>query len=237
MIAKPRGSSVLRACGAFLALMALGGGLAACGGSSSSGTTTATAAAAPASSAAASAAPASSAASVAGKTSSTAASAASKPAGIASPGTKLTVGQTAKVAYTPVGSGAGAGPSTLLVTVKSFQKGSLSDFNGLQLDASQKAGTPYYVKVHVQNLGPHNIDVDGTAAAIEGVDTTGNNQQSVTFIGTFPPCPDMASTTPLAAGHSYDDCLTFLVPGGVTKVSYNGTTDYIDSPVTWAPGS
>jgi hypothetical protein len=160
---------------------------------------------------------------------------ATKPGGVASPGTKLSVGQTAKVAYTPVGSTSGAGPSTLLVTVKSFQKGSLSDFNGIQLDASQKAGTPYYVKVHVQNLGPHTIDVDGTAAAIEGVDNTGNNQQSVTFIGTFPPCNDMASTTPLAAGHGYDDCLTFLVPGGIGKVSYNGTTDYIDSPVTWAP--
>ena len=24
-------------------------------------------------------------------------------------------------------------------------------------------------------------------------------------------------------------------PGGIKKISYNGTTDYIDSPVTWAP--
>ena len=45
---------------------------------------------------------------------------------------------------------------------------------------------------------------------------------SVTFIGTFPPCPDMASTTALGPGHGYDDCLTFLVPGGISKVSYNG---------------
>jgi hypothetical protein len=90
------------------------------------------------------------------------------------------------------------------------------------------------VKVHVTNLGPHTIDVDGTAASMAGVDTTGNNQQSVTFIA-FPPCPDMASTTPLPSGRSYDDCLTFLFPGGVTRVSDNGTTDYIGSPVTWAP--
>jgi len=227
MISKPRGSAARRACGALLALVALGGGLAACGGSSA--TTTVTKTAAPASSPAA----ASSTAAAPSSSAATTASVATKPGGVASPGTKLSIGQTAKVAYTPVGTG--AGPSTLLVTVKSFQKGSLSDFNGIQLDASQKAGTPYYVKVHVQNLGPHNIDVDGTAAAIEGVDTTGNNQQSVTFIGSFPPCNDMASTTPLGAGHSYDDCLTFLVPGGITKVSYNGTSDYIDSPVTWAP--
>ncbi len=85
---------------------------------------------------------------------------------------------------------------------------------------------------HVTNLGPANIDVDSSAAAIEGVDNTGNNQSSVTFIGNFPKCPDSASTRPIATGSGYDDCLTFLVPGGITKVSYNGTNDYIDSPVT-----
>jgi hypothetical protein len=223
MIGKPWRRSIRGACGA-LALVAIAGGLAACGGSSASGTTTATAAAA------ASSAPPS-----AGSSAATTASAATNSGAVVSPGTKLSVGRTAKVAYTPVGGSGRGGSSTLLVTVKSFTKGSLSDFNGIQLDASQKAGTPYYVKVHVTNVGPHTIDVDGTAAAIEGVDTTGNNQQSVTFIGTFPPCPDMASTTPLGPGHGYDNCLTFLVPGGITKVSYNGTTDYIDSPLIWAP--
>jgi hypothetical protein len=220
MIGKPRGGSVLGA----LATLALAGGLAACGGTSASSTTTATAAAS-----------ASSAAPIGAKSSGATPSTASTIGGVASPGTKLSVGQTAKVTYNPVAATRGGGSSTLLVTVKSFKKASLSDFNGIQLDASQKASTPYFVKVHVANLGPHSIDVDGTAAAIEGVDSTGSGQQSVTFIGTFPPCPDMASTTPLGPGHSYDDCLTFLVPGGITKVSYNGTTDYIDSPVTWLP--
>jgi hypothetical protein len=233
MIGKPWGRAVSRACGALVAVAALAGALAACGGSSASSTTSA-----PAATAAGLSAPIgakSSASANGGSGAATTASASTKPGGVASPGAKLSVGQTAKVAYTPVGGPGQAGSSTLLVTVKSFTKGSLSDFNGIQLDASQKAGTPYYVKVHVTNLGPHTIDVDGTAASIEGVDRTGNNQQSVTFIGTFPPCPDMASTTPLPSGRSYDDCLTFLVPGGVKKVSYNGTTDYIDSPVTWAP--
>jgi hypothetical protein len=73
-----------------------------------------------------------------------------------------------------------------------------------------------------------------TKAAIEGVDSTGNNQSSVTFIGEFPRCPDSASTKPIGAGNGYNDCLTFLVPGGIKAISYNGTTDYIDSPVTWA---
>jgi hypothetical protein len=209
----------LRATSGALAVVALAGGLAACGSSSSS--STATEASAPAASGSAA-------------NSTTASTAASAPStgGIAAPGAKLSIGQSAKVAYAPAGSTDKAKASTLLVTVRSFDKGSLSDFNGIQLDANEKASAPVYVKVHVTNLGPANIDVDSSAAAIEGVDNTGNNQSSVTFIGEFPKCPDAASTAPLAAGKGYDDCLTFLVPGGIKKVSYNGTNDYIDSPVT-----
>jgi hypothetical protein len=211
-----------RSIGAALAAAALAGGLAACGGSSSSSSATSAAAPSPATTA--------STANAAATT-----TPASSSGGIAAPGTKLSVGQSAKVNYNPAGSTEKSKASTLLVTVQSFDKGTLSDFNGIQLDANEKASTPYYVKVHVTNLGPATIDVDGSAAAIEGVDNTGNNQSSVTFIGSFPKCPDAASTTPIGTGKGYDDCLTFLVPGGITKVSYNGTNDYIDSPVTWAP--
>jgi hypothetical protein len=224
-----RGKPLRAACGA-LAAVALAGALAACGSSSGS-SSSATVASAPAASAPA----ASGAATAASDPTTTTTTTASSGSGVVQPGTKLSVGHTAKVGYAPAGSTDKAKASTLLVTVQSFDKGALSDFNGIQLDANEKASTPVYVKVHVTNLGPASVDVDGTAAAIEGVDNTGNNQSSVTFIGDFPRCPDAASTKPLAAGKSYDDCLTFLVPGGIKKVSYNGTTDYIDSPVTWGP--
>ncbi|MGN6872573.1 MAG: hypothetical protein ACTHMY_29645 [Solirubrobacteraceae bacterium] len=215
-----------RSIGAALAAAALAGGVAACGGSSSSGSATNAAAPATASSATTAASATTTAATTTSGSSSSA---------LAKPGTKLSIGQSAKVGYNPAGSTDKAKASTLQVTVQSFDKGTLSDFNGIQLDANEKASTPVYVKVHVTNLGPASVDVDGTAAAIEGVDNTGNNQSSVTFIGDFPKCPDSASTKPIATGSGYDDCLTFLVPGGITKVSYNGTNDYIDSPVTWAP--
>ena len=152
-------------------------------------------------------------------------------AGVAAPGTKLAVGSSAEVKYTPLSH---ATPSTLKVTVQSLQKGTLDDFKGIQLDASQKAATPVYVKVKVTNLGPGTIDVDATSAAIEGLDSTGNTAQSVTFIGTFPRCPDNQSTTQMHAGSSFNNCLTFLVPGGINKVVYTGTDAYISSPVSWA---
>jgi hypothetical protein len=207
--------SLRRGVGIVLATAGLAAGLAACGSSSSSSASQAPASPAPAASAPApvSNAPASSAA--------------------AAPGTKLAVGSSAKVKYTPLSH---ATPSTLKVTVQSLQKGTLDDFKGIDLDASQKAATPVYVKVKVTNLGPGTIDVDATSAAIEGLDSTGNTAQSVTFIGTFPRCPDHQSTTQMRAGSSYSNCLTFLVPGGISKVAYTGTDAYIGSPVTWATG-
>jgi hypothetical protein len=204
--------------------VALSVGLAACGGGASSSSSSSSSTASPATSttAAASTTTATSAASTGSKTKT------------ATPGTKLAVGQSATVPYRPPGTTGSAKDSTIKVTVESVEKGTLSDFNGIQLDANQKASTPAYVKVHVTNLGPHTIDVDGTSAAIQGVDNTGSTQQSVTFIGDFPRCPDKASTAPLAAGKGYDNCLTFLVPGGIAKVAYTGTDAYITSPVIWA---
>jgi hypothetical protein len=204
-----------RSAGVVLATAGLAAGLAACGGSSSS------------SSSQAAASPAST------PPPATKADSAKSSGGPAAPGTKLAVGSSAMVRYTPLSH---ATPSTLKVTVQSLQKGTLNDFKGLDLDASQKAATPVYVKVKVTNLGPGTIDVDATSAAIEGLDSTGNTAQSVTFIGTFPRCPDHQSTTQMRAGSSYDNCLTFLVPGGISKVAYTGTDAYINSPVTWAMG-
>jgi hypothetical protein len=206
-----------RSAGVILATAGLAAALAACGGSSSSSSSQA--AASPASSA------------------STPPAAKADPAkssgGALAPGTKLTVGASATVRYTPLSHST---PSNLKVTVQSLQKGTLDDFKGIDLDASQKAATPVYVKVKVTNLGPGTIDVDATSAAIEGLDSTGNTAQSVTFIGTFPRCPDNQSTTQMRAGSSYSNCLTFLVPGGIDKVAYTGTDAYINSPVTWGVG-
>ena len=145
------------------------------------------------------------------------------------------MGQAATVAFHPAGASDQSRDSTLKLTITSFEKGTLSDFRGIQLDATQKAATPVYVKLALVNEGSRPVDVTAASAAIEGVDDTGTTQQSVTFIGDFPRCNDNASTTPLAPGKSFDSCLTFLVPGGISKVAYSGTGNYIDAPVTWSP--
>jgi hypothetical protein len=125
----------------------------------------------------------------------------------------------------------------LSITVQSIERGTLADFNGIQLDASQKASTPYYVRLRMTNLGPGTLNTSDNdpAGEIQGVDNTGQPQDSVTFLlGTFPRCPDSDTPNPLKSGQSFSTCLTFLVPGGITKVAYTGPPQrYYDSPVTW----
>jgi hypothetical protein len=167
-------------------------------------------------------------------TASTASQSSPAPSGAtAAPGASFAVGQAATVRFTPLSSSSKTG-STLKVTVESLQQGTLADFNGIQLDASQKAGTPDYVTVTITNMGPGQVKSSDAGADIQGVDNTGNTQQSVTFIGTFPKCNDVSSDALIAPGHAMHTCLTFLVPGGIKKVAYTGTQDYIGSPVTWS---
>jgi hypothetical protein len=123
-------------------------------------------------------------------------------------------------------SGASGPTYKLQVTVDSIKKGSLKDFNGIQLNSNEKASTPYYATVRITNVGPtsFNTSSNDPAISVEGVDDTGNTDTSVTCFGTFPPCPDADTPNPLRAGQSFQTCLTYLVPGGITKVAYTART-------------
>jgi hypothetical protein len=234
---------------AMFAAMLLAAVLAGCGGSSnnsSSSTSQASAqgtnASAPAtagtSTPASTPAPASTtSAAPASTTSAAAAPTAPATGATAKPGTALAPGQTATVGFDTTTKTGANGPSyKVAVTVLSIKKGSLKDFNGIQLNATEKASTPYYAKVKITNLSPKafSTESDDPAISVEGVDTTGDTDTSVTFFGTFPPCNDVDTPNPFKPGQSVETCLTYLVPGGITKVAYTGTSAYETSPVTWA---
>jgi hypothetical protein len=157
--------------------------------------------------------------------------------GIAAPGTTLRFGQTATLSYQ---SDAGGNTPTyrVTVTVQAPERGTLADFNGIQLDSTEKAGTPDYVRARLTNLGPGSIDTadDDPSIELDGVDGTGNLQDSVSFIGTFPRCPQATAPNPWPSGKSLTTCLTFLVPGGISKVGWVGTSGYLNTPVMWAAG-
>jgi hypothetical protein len=157
--------------------------------------------------------------------------------GVAAPGAKFTFGQTAELAFqSSTASGANGPTYKVAVTVQAPQQGTLADFKGVQLDASEKAGTPDYVQVKITNLGPGTLDTSSSDPSVElqGVDNTGSLQDSVTFIGDFPRCNDATPPAHWAVGQTFSTCLTFIVPGGINKVGYIGTENYINSPVEWA---
>jgi hypothetical protein len=152
---------------------------------------------------------------------------------VAKPGATFAVGQPATVDFIPPSQVTKTPVTRLRITVQSIQKGTLADFKGVQLDAQQRAGSPVYVKVDITNVGSKPAQSDTASADVQGIDNTGNTEQSLTIIGDFPRCNDTSSQAPIAPGKTLSTCLIYLVPGGITKVAYTGTNDYISSPVTW----
>jgi hypothetical protein len=168
------------------------------------------------------------------------AAAASAPPGgsarVVRPGTSLAVGQSANVLYRSVGSD--TGPTwKLKVTVQSIRTSNIADFTGFRLTSAERTRVPDYANVQIVNLGPRPLtgSADYPAIPIDGIDTAGDTAQSVTFYAPFAACPDNSAPDRFAPGQSFHTCLTYLVPGGITKVIWTGTDSYIDSPVSWTP--
>jgi len=225
---------------AGIAAAALAPALAACGGGSSgTGGASAASATAPAQSASPQAhasTPASSGAS--GGT--------TAAGGLTSPGTHLAAGQPATVGWVPQSTIGASGHQTTLklqVTVESIEKGTIADFKNVQLNASERKSTPYYVKVRIKALG--NTAPKGTddpAITFDAIDDRGQQQESVTFFGTFQPCDDTTLPRQFTNGKTYDSCLAYLMPGGgsIQKVQWadgpakgEDVTPYFDHPIVW----
>jgi hypothetical protein len=162
------------------------------------------------------------------------------------PGTHLAFGGAATVGWVPpsqdTGNGAHKGLK-LQVTVLSIQKGTLADFRNVQLNANERKSTPYYVQLRVTALGstPPPKDSD-PAITFTAIDDRGQEQQSVTFLGTFARCDDPFPPKQFVSGKSYQSCLTYLIPGGgsIQKVQWdngpaaaNQVTPYFERPIVW----
>jgi|GEM_PF-1600184 len=219
-------------------------GLAACSGSGSAGSSPANATSSPAASTG------SPAPSQAGQSQGGSRSAAQgQTAGSGSltlPGTHLAFGGAATVGWVPpsqdTGNGAHQGLK-LQVTVVSIQKGTMADFRNVQLNAKERKSTPYYVQLRVTALGstPPPKDSD-PAITFTAIDDRGQEQQSVTFLGTFERCDDPFPPKQFVSGKTYQSCLTYLIPGGgsVQKVQWdngpsaaNQVTPYFERPIVW----
>ena len=225
--------ALLAAC-AFAAISGLS--LAACSGSASGGTSSGNTA--PAAASAASATPA-------------APSRSSAPSGaghLTAPGTHLGFGQAATVAWVPPSADATSAQKgfKLQVTVESIQKGSIADFRNVELSASERHTTPYYVTLRIKALGrtaPHGSD--DPAISFDAIDDRGQQQQSITFLGTFRRCNETQVPKPFVTGKDYQSCLAYLMPGGgsIRQVQWGDgphaadqVTPYFDHPIVWGAG-
>jgi hypothetical protein len=162
------------------------------------------------------------------------------------PGTHLAFGGPGTVGWVPpsqdTGNGAHQGLK-LQVTVVSIQKGTMADFRNIELNANERKATPYYVQLRVTALGstPPPKDSD-PAITFTAIDDRGQEQQSVTFLGTFARCDDPFPPKQFVSGKTYQSCLTYLIPGGgsIQKVQWdngpaaaNQVTPYFERPIVW----
>ena len=169
-------------------------------------------------------------------------SSATTAGGLTPPGTHLGLGQQAVVGWDPEDTG-GKSVFKMAVTVLSIQKGSIADFKNIQLNAKEKTATPYYVTVRIKALGSNPPSGDHNPAIfVNGVDDRGQQQESVTFLGTFQRCDDPEAPAPFTAGKSYTACLTYLMPAGGSIKSMSWTqgphkkddvTAYFEKPIVW----
>lgn len=146
---------------------------------------------------------------------------------ITEPGTQLTFGDTATVAYQFKDQG-----TVLDLTVDSAKQGSLDDFAGFSLDDPYtKRGNYYYVRVTVKNAGE--AELSDVAVPLWGISDKDTLLQPVEFKSSFDKCPTEALPSGFAPGDEFKTCLVYLSPdhGALDGVSYRPTTDY--TPIEW----
>jgi hypothetical protein len=130
--------------------------------------------------------------------------------GVTPMGTTLKIGQAAVIAYDD---SSNHKKSRIEVTPQKIEKGKISDFKNIDLDAGEKASTPYYVSMLVKNVGKGDLSGTDPASYIDGIDDRGQEQNEIIFFGTFDRCnSDKAKS--LKPGESYKSCLAYLIPGG-----------------------
>jgi hypothetical protein len=146
------------------------------------------------------------------------------------PGTHLAFGGAATVGWVPPSQDTGTGAHhgiKLKVAVVSIQKGTMADFRNVELNANERKSTPYYVKLRVTALSSTPVPKDSDPAiTFTAIDDRGQQQQSITFLGTFSRCDD--PMPPKQFGGSIQRVQWDNGPAAANEV-----TPYFDRPIVW----
>jgi hypothetical protein len=168
--------------------------------------------------------------------------------GLTPPGTQLKFGEAATVYWVPPSwdlEGKSEGPK-MKITVNSIEKGSIDEFDDVELEDGLETSTPYYMRMTIEAVEEVSASVEDDAdLAVSAIDDRGQEQASVTFFGEFEPCDNVIMPTPMEAGESFESCMAYLMPGGGSIVEAewdngkdgpNGElTPYFEDPVVWGP--
>lgn len=146
---------------------------------------------------------------------------------ITPPGTELSFGQTATVAYEP-----NSKRNTVLqLTVTKVRRARISDLAAYVLDKRARRSTPYYVNVKVHNAGTG--DVGHTDVPLWLVDQDNTLIHYSGFTNRFAACPSTTLPRTFGPDATISTCLLYLVPkqGHFTAMSFRPLQAY--EPITW----
>ena len=143
------------------------------------------------------------------------------------PGSQLSVGDAAVVAYEPRQEQVGA----LDITVTKLERTRIEAFSAWQLSDAQKASTPYYVRATIENVG--DTDLGGRPVPLYVVNEDDVLLEATPFASSFKPCPSTPFPEKFGPGDSTDVCLVYLAPdhGELEAVSFRPVETF--NPITW----
>lgn len=151
------------------------------------------------------------------------------PAGVevTAPGSTLSFGDSATIAWAPRQDLVGA----LTLKVTTVRQGTVKDFSGFVIDDKTKASTPYYVDVTVTNVGA--TDLSGIMAPLYLVDGTNTLYGPNKFESTFAPCAAKPLPDKFVPGKIAKVCLVYLAPnhGTLEAISFRPNQEF--NPITW----
>lgn len=143
------------------------------------------------------------------------------------PGSELSLGQAATVAYEPRQDTVAA----LKIKVTRLRKVTFDQFVGWRLDKKVKKTTPYFVDATVTNVG--DTDLGGRPVPLYIVDGQNRLIEASIFTAVFHPCAGATLPKKFKNGDTTKACLVYLSPdhGDLTAVSFRPTQEF--DPITW----
>jgi hypothetical protein len=142
-------------------------------------------------------------------------------------GTKLALGQAAKVSWQPTQKKTGV----IRVAVTRLERVPISVFHDWRLDPTTQKSTPYYVHATVTNLGT--TPLSGVPVPLYLLDGRNTLLQASTFRAQFPACPSTPLPKKFVRGKRTTTCLVYFAPdhGKLVAVSFRPNQEF--DAITW----